>query len=152
MVLVLKHNTFFQSIITTRLPKPKLYYHIATEKSSVFDEKIAKKGDLNIRFFVRRVFSDIRLHRAAGEQHLLRGSVGDARLGKAVVILEDAHGVGRGASVVSIRIPGADVSMADLTIRLEKPASYDEISDLLDGLELTDERAELLDLADLALG
>ena len=31
-------------------------------------------------------------------------------------------------------------------------ASYDEISDLLDGLELTDERAELLDLADLALG
>ena len=28
---------------------------------------------------------------------------------------------------VSIRIPSADVSIADLTVRLEKPASYDEI-------------------------
>ena len=28
---------------------------------------------------------------------------------------------------VSIRIPSADVSLADLTVRLEKPASYDEI-------------------------
>ena len=32
---------------------------------------------------------------------------------------------------VSIRIPSADVSLADLTIRLEKPASYDEICDAI---------------------
>ena len=32
---------------------------------------------------------------------------------------------------VSIRIPSADVSIADLTIRLEKPATYDEICDAI---------------------
>jgi glyceraldehyde 3-phosphate dehydrogenase len=32
---------------------------------------------------------------------------------------------------VSIRIPSSDVSIADLTVRLEKPASYDEICDAI---------------------
>ena len=32
---------------------------------------------------------------------------------------------------VSIRIPSADVSIADLTVRLEKPASYDEICEAI---------------------